>query len=196
MSIPFVKFCKPDNTFQWILEKLWTIPGIMYSSLRCISWCSVLWLSCNISIITELLCRDIIGIVGHVSRIVSWVILWFPRQIFTCAHAHNVTVNIHLILVANVTEIFRALMFLFLPCSITGIATYTIARSTLPFKYRNHALILRLAVCVNASYAKRRDSFAEALMWDQSCSRSEMPSVWKEKPVVQGCTVGWCSQSS
>ena len=43
-----------------------------------ISWYIVLWLSFTVLIITETLYCDIIGIVGHVSRIVSWGTLWSP----------------------------------------------------------------------------------------------------------------------
>lgn len=75
------KFCETDTTLQWINGE---ILHFMLSGAFCtdqLSWCIVIWLSCNILTCTKSLHHDIISIVSNVSCIVSWGTLWFPPLI-------------------------------------------------------------------------------------------------------------------
>ncbi len=65
----------------------------LYSSVRQILWCVIIWLSHNISIIIESLYCDIIVIVGHISRIVLYCKLIWDSLIWT----HFPRIQIYLI---------------------------------------------------------------------------------------------------
>lgn len=86
---------------KWWNHALYLFTGISFSSVRQISWCIIIRLSCNVSIIAESLDCDIVSIVNYamhmlLHHIVLWGTLWFPPLVVSAKVTEHIAFSCQL----------------------------------------------------------------------------------------------------